>query len=238
MERTRDQVLSLLLERGECSVSELAEAIGVSDGSVRRHLDLMVADGLLEARVVRMPRGRPVTRYALSQAGEEMRAGGHYQRLLSRLSPALAQLTADEVAGQDGPTILDRLFDHVAQSVAEEHRMEVTSPRLEERVHQVLEALSDEGILQDMEDAGEFFVLRNAGCPYRSTAMETHACCAADRRAIELLLGAPVEQVTTLAEGGHQCEYLVPKSVEPTGDESTNETERAGGLLPVLGQKG
>jgi len=238
MERTRDEVLRLLHERGECSVSELAETIGVSDGSVRRHLDVMVAEGLLESRIVRIPRGRPATRYALSEAGEEQRAAGHYQRLLSRLSPALANLTAEEV-GRGGPAILDRLFDHVAESVADEHRSRVTSSLLEERVHQVLVALNGEGILQEVEDTGDFFRLKNAGCPYRSTAMETHACCAADRRAIELLLGAPVEQVMTVAEGGHQCEYLVSKDgMAHVGNELERGAGQAGGLLPVLGQKG
>ncbi len=232
MERTRDQVMRLLHERGEASVAELAETIGVSEGSVRRHLDLMVADGLLVSRFQRQARGRPVTRYALSQDGEEESASGHYQRLLSRLSPALANLTQEETAGQDGQAILDRLFDRVAQSVAQEHRGRVTADGLEERVHQVIVALSDEGILQEVEDAGEFYRLRNSGCPYRSTAMENHACCAADRRAIELLLGAPVEQVMTVAEGGQVCEYLVPKH------EGDDTTERAGGLLPVVAQKG
>src|SRR5690606_23331226 len=126
MERTRDEILRLLYERGDRTVAELAEVIGVSDGSVRRHLDIMVADGLVEARLERIPRGRPVTRYGLSEAGEESRAADHYQRLLARLSPALASLTPDEV-GQDGPEILDRLFDHVAESVADEYRSRVTA---------------------------------------------------------------------------------------------------------------
>lgn len=248
MERTRDEVLRLLLERGESSASELAELVGVSDGSVRRHLDLMVAEGLIEARLVRMPRGRPVTRYIVTQAGEESRAAGHYQRLLGRLSPALARLTPDEVEGQDGRAILDRMFDHVAESVADEYRSRVTSDRLDVRVQQVLVALTEEGILQEVEDSGDHFTLKNAGCPYRSTAMETHACCDADRKTIELLLGTPVEQVMTVASGGHQCEYLVPKEPGSTGlatdgsEAESDETGRVGGtlagLLPVLTQKG
>jgi predicted ArsR family transcriptional regulator len=224
MERTRDEVLRLLHERRECSVAELAETIGVSEGSIRRHLDLMLADGLATSRLVRQPRGRPLTLYSMSEAGEEERSAEHYQRLLGRLSPALANLTPEEVHGQDGQGLLDRLFDHVAESVADEYRSRVTGRSLEERVQQVLVALSEEGILQDVEDEGDFFRLRNTGCPYRSTAEETHACCSADRRTIELLLGATVEQVTTVAEGGAMCEYLVPKS----GD------QHEGGLLPVM----
>jgi len=240
MERTRDEVLRLLYEQGECSVADLAGTIGVSDSSVRRHLDLLEADGLVVTRLERLPRGRPITRYALSEAGEEDRAAVHYQRLLSRLSPALASLTSEEVRGQTGREILDRMFDHVAISVADEHRPKVTSANLEERVQQVLEALTEEGILREVEDDGDFYRLKNAGCPYRSTAMETTACCSADRQTIELLLGTPVEQVMTLAEGGHQCEYLVQKEDAPGNlgtlrhDEATTKTVTAGGLLPVV----
>lgn len=234
IERTRDEVLRLLYERGECSVADLSEAIGVSDSAVRRHLDLLEAAGLVVTRRERIPRGRPITRYALSAAGEEERAAAHYQRLLSRLSPALANLTPEEIGGQSGREILERVFDNVAASVADEHRPKVTSPHLEERVQQVLSALTEEGILREVEDGGDFYRLKNAGCPYRSTAMETAACCSADRRTIELLLGAPVEQVMTLAEGGHQCEYLVPKGGDPGRDEAATHSGVAGGLLPVL----
>jgi predicted ArsR family transcriptional regulator len=96
-------------------------------------------------------------------------------------------------------------------------------------------ALSHEGILQDVEDAGDFFRLTNACCPYRSTAEETHACCAADRRAIELLLGAPVEQVTTVAGGGAACEYLVAKDAL---NEHADDRAAGTGLLPVMELKG
>lgn len=257
MERTRDEVLRLLYERGECSVAELAEVIGVSDSSIRRHLDLLIGDGLVRSRLERIPRGRPIARYQLSEAGEEARGASHYQRLLSRLSPALSGLTADEVEGQPGTAILERLFDHVAESVAEEYRPLVTGAHLEDRVYQVTAALAAEGILHGVEDEGDFYRLLNAGCPYRSTAMETAACCSADRRTIELLLGAPVEQVMTVAEGGHQCEYLVLKDGDdgmPVGDRPergsipltasvrgavrTSHVGKAGGLLPVVAQKG
>ncbi len=231
MERTRDEVVRLLHERGACSVADLAEEIGVSAGSIRRYIDLMVADGLVTSQLQRQSRGRPTARYRLSEAGEEQTSAGNYQRLLARLSPALASLSADEVGGQDGATVLDRLFDHVAESVAREHAPSVRGTSLGERVHEVTLALSNEGILQGVEDAGDFFRLTNACCPYRSTAEETHACCAADRRAIELLLGAPVEQVTTMAGGGATCEYLVAK-------EQVDDRAAGGGLLPVMELKG
>src|SRR5690606_18196645 len=137
MERTRDEVVRLLHERGESSVAELATAIGVGAGSIRRHLDIMSAEGLVETRLERQPRGRPLMRYSLSEAGEERTAAANYARLLDRIFPALASLPTEEVSGQDGQALIGRLFDHVAEAVAREHAPQVRAISLDERVDQV-----------------------------------------------------------------------------------------------------
>jgi predicted ArsR family transcriptional regulator len=211
MERTRDEVMHLLHTRGECSVADLADAVGVSEGSIRRHLDLLAADGLVEPRLVRQRRGRPLARYSLTEAGEEVSSSAYYSRLLDRLYPALAGLPADDVAGLDGSAVLDRLFAELGAARAREHAPEVRAERLDERVAQVTVALREEGILSEVHDEGDAFRLRNLGCPYRSCAEDHHAPCDADRQTIELLIGMPVVQLSTVAQGGASCEYLVAK---------------------------
>jgi predicted ArsR family transcriptional regulator len=212
MERTRDEVVRILHDNGPCSVAEVAEAVGVSPGSVRRHLDLMVAEGLVEMHLERQPRGRPLTRYSLSEAGEERSAAPHYARLLDRIYPALTRLPAAAVSGQDGASVLAQVFDGIAEDVAREYAPRVHAQDLNVRVVEVADALRDEGILTDVVDDGQQFRLRNIGCPYRATASEgTHAACAADRRTIELLIGKPVLQMTTIVEGSSACEYIVSK---------------------------
>ncbi len=211
MQRTRDEVVDILHEQGSCSVSEIAQTVGVSQGAIRRHLDIMVADGLIETRLDRQPRGRPVTRYSLSEAGEERSAAPQYSRLLDRLFPALARLPREAVDGKPGSAVLDRLFQELAEDVANEYAPRVRGHDLAERVEQVTVALREEGILDEVSDDGDSFRLRNIGCPYRSAAEGTHAACAADRRTIELLLNAPVTQITTIADGSQCCEYVVAK---------------------------
>lgn len=212
MERTRDEVIRILHEQGARSVAELAQAVGVSEGAMRRHLDIMAAEGLIATRLERQPRGRPVTRYLLSEAGEEQSAAGHYARLLDRIYPALARLPREAVDGRSGEQLLEQLFLSVAEEVARSHASKVAGAgALDQRVEQVAVALREEGILNDVVDEGEFFRLRNIGCPYRSTAEEAPAACSADRHTIELLLGERVEQMSTIVDGHPTCEYLVHK---------------------------
>ena len=211
MERTRDEVVRILHDHGSCSVAEVATAVGVSAGSVRRHLDLMIGEGLVQMRLERQRRGRPVTRYSLSEAGEEHSGASHYARLLERIYPALARLPAAAIAGQDGSAVLVQVFDGIAEEVARSYAPRVRAEALGARVVEVADALRDEGILTDVVSEDGQYRLRNIGCPYRSTAEGTHVACAADRRTIELLLGQPVRQVTTIVEGAPSCEYIVSK---------------------------
>lgn len=228
MERTRDEVVRILHERGGCAVAELATAMGVSQGAIRRQLDILEGAGLVESRRERRPRGRPLTVYSLSEAGEERSSSVHYARLLDHIYPALSDLATAEVSGQAGTAILWRMFERVAERVADERAPQVRSANLGERVAEVVGALREVGVLNDVVDEGDAFRLSNVGCPCRSTAQETDAACEADRYSIELLLGAPVEQVSTIAGGSSFCEYLVKKDTDTTEPSGEHAAETVG----------
>ncbi len=225
LQRARDELVRILHERGDCAVAELAEEIGVSQGSVRRHLDIMVAEGLLDTELVRQPRGRPVTRYSLSEAGEERSSASNYTRLLARFLPALAGLSESEISGQPGDAILSQVYARVAEDVARERAPFVRSEELGVRLEEVVTTLREVGVLNEVVDEGDVYRLRNVGCPCRSAANETSAACEADRYSIELLIGAPVKQVATIAGGSSCCEYLVQKP--GSGADVSRELQRA-----------
>ena len=84
MERARDEVARILQERGPSSVAELAVAIGVSEGSVRRHLDIMVSEGLLDTRLER--------RIAIKVLAQHLAENAEWLRRFRREARAVAAL--------------------------------------------------------------------------------------------------------------------------------------------------
>ena len=64
--RTRDLVARSILENGPSTAAVLGERLGLTPAGIRRHLDLLVADGVLEAREPRSSsirgRGRSIPR--------------------------------------------------------------------------------------------------------------------------------------------------------------------------------
>jgi predicted ArsR family transcriptional regulator len=73
--RTRDLVARSILENGPSSAVFLAERLGLTPAGIRRHLDALVADGILEAREPRVTlsrgRGRPSKVFIMTDRGRE-----------------------------------------------------------------------------------------------------------------------------------------------------------------------
>ena len=215
-------MLRLLQVKGSATVADLAGALGVGQASVRRHLDHLRVDGLVDARVERHGVGRTAFVFYPTEKGEE-RAPAGYSRLLSRLYDGLRSLDEAQVQGRDGAQVLRTAFERVAERVAEEHRQRVTGKTVAERVAQTTDALQGEGIVDGWSEQGGVLRIQNSACPYRQAAVTTHGTCELDRRAIELLVSAPVRQVSRIVDGQPTCEYIVQALRR---DEQTHDTGR------------
>ena len=70
---TRDAIARLILEHGPATASALSQSLALTPAGIRRHLELLVADGILEAREPRTAstrgRGRPSKVFLMTDAG-------------------------------------------------------------------------------------------------------------------------------------------------------------------------
>lgn len=200
MRSTREQIRELIALRREATVAGVASELGLNQANIRRHLEAMRAEGLVDIRVQRHEIGRPSYVYSLTERAEEQ--GAHYPRLVKRMVRRLAALP-------EAQPLLTRVFDGVAEDVAGVYRGQVTGTTVEERVAETSAALKDEGIVDHWRKDVDGFHLMNTTCPYRKAAEASDAPCRADHRVVELLVRAPVEQVSRIVDGQHVCEYLV-----------------------------
>ena len=198
MQSTRDRILERIIENRGVRVNDLAGALEITPAAVRRHLDHLRADGLIEVRSVKQATGRPFHAYY-----PPVKALGNvpasYADLFARVLHSLSEQHID-----------DAVATGLATSLAERHRGEVArSSPSEKRVQGVTESLRSEGILESWHMEEDGFHLLNSMCPYPQAAELSPLPCESDRRAIELLLGSDVEQINRIADGSHVCEYLM-----------------------------
>lgn len=198
MHSTRDRILDWVIERRDVRVEDVAAAFGVTTAAVRRHLDKLRADGLVDAKPVRQATGRPYYVYfATEKATETMPPA--YADLLERMLRSLGE--RDDVTA--------KVMTSVAESLASKHRHEVSGLTAEELAARVTESLRTEGILEEWRSEADGIHLVNGRCPYHRAAEISKLPCESDRKAIELLLGHDVEQLNRIVDGAPCCEYLV-----------------------------
>ena len=199
MQGTKERILEYVVAHREARAEELADEFGITQAAVRRHLDHLRADGLIDARSVKQPTGRPYYAYfATPKATQTVPPA--YADLLERMLNGLGE--RDDVSAL--------VMSSVAEALASRHRDEIPdSAAVEDVVAHVTAALRAEGILEDWRAEADGFHLVNTSCPYHKAAELSRLPCESDRQAIELLLGQDVEQLNRIVDGAPCCEYLV-----------------------------
>jgi predicted ArsR family transcriptional regulator len=228
--RTRDTVARLVQQSGPQTAAALAERLELSPAAIRRHLDALVAAGVL-AEVAAKPsarrprgRGRPARVYALTDAGRSrfghayddlaatalryLRAAGGEQALVAFAEHRAAALTDD---------IRSRLADAPAGSTAQQAAV-------------VAEVLTEAGYVADTAPAGHGTQICQHHCPVAHVAAEFPELCEAETRALAAALGTNVQRLATIAHGDGVCTTHVPPplTTRPTRTNSTAPNSTGG----------
>ncbi|GGK66149.1 transcriptional regulator [Planomonospora parontospora subsp. parontospora] len=219
---TRARVARLILEHGPITAAALGERLGLTPAAVRRHLDALLADGMIEPRTARprgqRGRGRPAKLFAITDAGRSAfehaydgLAGSALRFLADRLGEeAVADFARSQVSG-----LVGRLRPGMDEVPADQ------------RVRVLAEALSADGYAASASKAevgGEQLCQHH--CPVAHVAAEFPQLCEAETEAFAQILGTPVQRLATIAHGDGVCTTHVSPPRHRTIDESSKETGR------------
>ena len=209
METTRQTILAILRRHGQATVDELTKELALAPATVRRHLDILGRDGHVSVTQQRRRTGRPHYVFSLTEAGEAL-FPKHYVRITNRLIDEIVALTPSETAGRDGRDLAGLVFEKMAQRLAQRVGPRIHGGSLGERVRAATEALAEEGIAFEVEEAADGYLLVGHGCPCPRVVEGGGHICAHDQGLLTLLLGTDVtcaEPAAAAREG--YCAYRV-----------------------------
>ena len=202
---TRGQVARLILELGPSTAATLGSRLGLTPAAIRRHLDNLLAEGLIETRTARAygnrGRGRPAKVFVITDAGRS--AFGHtYDDLATDALRFIAETAGPEAVSQFARRQVADLERRYAPAVAHGD--------LAARVQALAGALSADGYAASVGPAPA--VAGSAGeqlcqhhCPVAHVAAEFPELCEAETEAFGRLLGTPVQRLATIAHGDGIC---------------------------------
>lgn len=211
--RTRDQVARAILESGPSTAVALAERLKMTPAGIRRHLDSLIEDGILEerephSRSVRM-RGRPSKVFVMSDKGREQFEHSYDDLAVA----ALKYMTA-----QGG--------EHFVTGFARQRSEEIVrkaQPRLagaKDMGKALANFLSDEGYAASTHSQGIGIELCQHHCPIAHVAAEFPTLCEEETKAFATLLGTHVQRLATIADGDGVCTTFIPQP-EKLGNQLT-----------------
>ena len=201
--RTRDLVARSILENGPSTAAVLGERLGLTPAGIRRHLDLLVNEGVLEARDPRASsirgRGRPSKVFVMSDRGREK-----FEHSYDDLAVAALKF----MSAQSG----EHLVNAFAQSRADdiERKASVSIAKRSQKVDALAAFLTDQGYAASVHEKPMGEELCQHHCPIAHVAAEFPQLCEAETEALSKLLGTHVQRLATIAHGDGVCTTYIP----------------------------
>ena len=218
---TRERVARVILEGGPQTAGALAERLGVTPAAIRRHLDAMVAEGVVESREQRVHgprgRGRPAKVFSLTDAGRSAFYQAYDDLAVSALR-YIKETNGDQAVTEFARRLVGRLEDRY-RAVAESSPGSAGTTAL-------AEALSEDGYAASVEPARLGEQLCQHHCPVAHVAEQFPQLCEAETEAFSRLLGRHVQRLATIAHGDGVCTTHVPRAASTAPDDPS---ETSGG---------
>jgi len=207
MGSTRLSILAILQQQGSLTVDRLAQEVGLSSSTVRRHLDILQRDHLVSFDSAHLKPGRPEFVYSLTEDGYE---SGHrdYKKLLAHLLNGIMDLSPADLADTDGQTLVRLLIARIAEEVSWPY-VQPGQVSEEARLAKVVQALTDGGFSPELKRDGGQIQIRLCNCPFRSVALSQDSVCRLDHDLIANILGVEPVRESTIHDGYTSCLYVV-----------------------------
>ena len=204
---TRNAVARSVLENGPSTAVAIGERLGLTPAGVRRHLDLLIADGILEARephsaLVR-GRGRPSKVFVMTDAGREK-----FEHSYDDLAVAALKF----ITAQSGPHLVSIFAKFRADEMG--RRAEPLLAKKKSKSEALADFLTQEGYATTVQEREYGEELCQHHCPIAHVAAEFPQLCEAETALFSSVLGTHVQRLATIAHGDGVCTTFIPKTTE------------------------
>ncbi len=214
---TRGRIARLILENGPVTAAGLSARLGLTPAAVRRHLDNLLTDGMVQAKNARTygnrGRGRPARLFAITDAGRSA-----FEHAYDDLATSALRFL-EQVAG---PSAVARFARDQISELERRYLPIVAAAAPADRVRALAGALSADGYAASAAGApasagGEQLCQHH--CPVAHVARQYPQLCEAETEAFGRLLGTPVQRLATIAHGDGICTtHVTAPSLVPRGE--------------------
>lgn len=203
---TKQNILQFLLKQGQAAARQLAQELDLSTQAIRRHLNELEADGLIEYQSVQQGMGRPQHLYQLSHAGRDRLSPQKYSEFAVSFLDTLA-----ETAGQEQ---VSKVLEKQWQRKAAEYLACLGSGSLKQRINKLVQLRQQEGYMAELHQPAaasqQQFILVEHNCAISEVAESYPSICGHELEMFAAVLpDCHVERTQWINDGEHRCGYSI-----------------------------
>lgn len=212
--RTREKVFRSVLDDGPITASALAKSLDLTSAAIRRHLDALEGEDLIEVREFagkQAGRGRPARHYVVTTRGHGS-VSHSYDELAVNILQFMKEKVGAEAVDAFTEDLVAKLRDRLGGELDKRGGTTVAS-----RSRALAAALTQEGYAASATPVAagtphEAMQLCQGHCPIQSVAAEFPEICEAELAMFSQYLGVDVRRLSSLAHGDHVCTTHIPTS--------------------------
>jgi DeoR family transcriptional regulator, suf operon transcriptional repressor len=201
---TKDKILNLIKANIQMTVLELSAQLNITEMAIRRHLQVLETDGLLNAFMKKNMTGRPSKVYQLTDRGEEF-----FPKQYKQIGMDLLQ----EINRLDD-SIINQAIVSRQERLVNRYRGRFKDKSFKGQISELAKIQSELGFMAevnetDSEDVGQ---IKQSNCPYLDIARDFPEICRNEHKFFEELLHTTnIEKISSLSKGNSCCHYVIRK---------------------------
>ena len=225
--KTREVIARSILENGPSSALALSERLGLTPAGIRRHLDALVDEGLIEPREPRIRevgRGRPSKVFVMTDFGRASFEHSYDDLAISALR-FIAQRDGVRAFAQTRADEMERKFAKQSEALlAKSPRSKSAENSEKVMIAALADFLSGEGYAASVHQLPIGVEMCQHHCPIAHVAAEFPQMCETETEIFSKILGTHVQRLATIAHGDGVCTTVIPRA----HSKSSNKTKRSG----------
>jgi len=209
---TRSAIARAILEGGPATAVDLSQKLAITPAGIRRHLDALVDEGILEAREPHLStlnsaergRGRPSKVFVITDSGREKFEHSYDDLAVSALR-FMASKSGSGLVNEFARTRAEDIAKRASEKVSKANGIAAKSQAL-------ANFLSTDGFAANVHSKGIGEELCQNHCPIAHVASAFPELCEAETAAFSELLGTHVQRLATIAHGDGVCTTFIPNN--------------------------
>ncbi len=200
---TKEEILTILKINGNLSANEISKKIGITEMAVRRHLNTLERDKLIESALARQTMGRPINFYYLTEKADNM---------FPKAYKNFAKEILYSILENEGSEKITEVFNTRKEKFKENFQKKMNGiTNLGEKIKELVKIQNENGYMIELEELEDRYLIKTFNCPISAIASEFGQACESEKQLFNYILESEVKCTKCLTRGDKYCIFQIMK---------------------------